>query len=329
MNPTRPKILVVDDTPANLVAMRRLLARTEAEVFEASSGNEALALCLDHQFALVLLDVNMPEMDGFEVAELISENDHLSETPIIFVTAAYADDINRIKGYSAGAVDYIAKPINDVILQSKVKIFLELYRARALLQDALDELSTRNRQLTSEVAERTRMEQLVRHQATHDALTGLPNRVLFRERLEGTIAEGNGSGVTFALAYIDIDGFKAINDGHGHAAGDELLKAIALRIDARTRGTDTVARLGGDEFAVLLHDTGDSAGALARCQALCDAIAEPYTLTVGDVRLPARVGASIGVTLFRPGEAYDEIVAIADGAMYEAKRSGKNRCVLA
>ncbi|WP_369927070.1 diguanylate cyclase domain-containing protein [Xanthomonas sp. NCPPB 2632] len=329
MNPTRPKILVVDDTPANLVAMRRLLARAEADVFEAASGNEALALCLDHRFALVLLDVNMPEMDGFEVAELISENDHSSETPIIFVTAAYADDINRIKGYSAGAVDYIAKPINDVILQSKVKIFLELYRARALLQDALDELSTRNRQLTDEVAERARMEQLVRHQATHDALTGLPNRLLFRERLESTIAEGNSGGTTFALAYIDIDGFKGINDGHGHAAGDELLKAIALRIDARTRGTDTVARLGGDEFAVLLHDTGDTTGALARCQALCDAIAEPYTLTVGDVRIPARIGASIGVTMFRPGEAYDEIVAIADGAMYEAKRSGKNRCVLA
>jgi diguanylate cyclase (GGDEF)-like protein len=329
MNPIRPKILVVDDTPANLVAMRRLLARADADIYEAASGNEALALCLDHRFALVLLDVNMPEMDGFEVAQFISESDHLSETPIIFVTAAYADDINRIKGYTAGAVDYIAKPINDVILQSKVKIFLELYRARALLQGALDELSTRNQQLTDEVAERTRMEQLVRHQATHDALTGLPNRLLFRERLEGAIVMGNGGGVPFALAYIDIDGFKGVNDGHGHAAGDELLKAIAARIDARTRGTDTVARLGGDEFAVLLHDTADTAGALARCQALCDAVAEPYTLTVGDVRIPARVGASIGVTMFRPGTAYDDIVAVADGAMYEAKRSGKNRCVLA
>jgi diguanylate cyclase (GGDEF)-like protein len=329
MTSLRPKILVVDDTPANLVAMRRLLARADADIFEASSGNEALALCLDHQFALVLLDVNMPEMDGFEVAEFISENDHLNETPIIFVTAAYADDVNRMKGYTAGAVDYIAKPINDVILQSKVKIFLELYRARALLQGALDELSTRNEQLTNEVAERTRMEQLVRHQATHDALTGLPNRVLFRERLEGAITLGNGGGATFALAYIDIDGFKGVNDGHGHAAGDELLKAIALRIDARTRGTDTVARLGGDEFAVLLHDTADTAGALARCLALCDAVAEPYTLTVGDIRVPARVGASIGVTMFHQGMAYDEIVAIADGAMYEAKRSGKNRCVLA
>jgi diguanylate cyclase (GGDEF)-like protein len=325
MNPIRPKILVVDDTPANLVAMRHLLARAEAEVFEASSGNEALALCLDHQFALVLLDVNMPEMDGFEVAQLISEADHLRETPIIFVTAAYGDDINRIKGYRSGAVDYIAKPINDVILQSKVKIFLELYRARALLQQALDELSLRNRQLTGEIAERIRMEELVRHQATHDALTGLPNRVLFRERLEGVIATGES---TSALAYIDIDGFKGVNDKDGHAAGDELLKAIAGRIGARTRGMDTVARLGGDEFAVVLRDTPDGPTALARCQVLCDALAEPYTLDMGERSLLVNVGASIGVTLFGQGADYDDVVIAADVAMYVAKRSGKNRCVL-
>jgi diguanylate cyclase (GGDEF)-like protein len=209
-----------------------------------------------------------------------------------------------------------------------VKIFLELYRARALLQQALDELSSRNEQLTSEVAERTRMEQLVRHQATHDALTGLPNRVLFRERLETAIAEGDTAGGSFALAYIDIDGFKGVNDGHGHAAGDALLKAIAGRLGGRTRGSDTVARLGGDEFAVLLNDATDAQAALARCQTLCDAIAEPYTLEVNGSGLAVKIGASIGVTLFVPGDAYDRLVVAADAAMYEAKRSGKNRCVL-
>lgn len=329
MNSTRPKILVVDDTPANLVAMRRLLARVDADIYEAASGNDALALCLDHRFALVLLDVNMPEMDGFEVAQFISDNDGMGETPIIFVTAAYADDINRIRGYTAGAVDYIAKPINDVILQSKVKVFLDLYRARALLQTALDELSMRNEQLTREVNERTRMEQLVRHQAMHDALTGLPNRTLFRERLESAIATANDGGHAFALAYIDIDGFKGVNDSHGHAAGDELLKAIAARMTARTRASDTVARLGGDEFALLLDGTSDAENALARCRALCEVIAEPYMLDVAGARVPARIGASIGVTLFREGDAYDRLVASADGAMYEAKRGGKNRSVLA
>ncbi|TCV95710.1 response regulator receiver modulated diguanylate cyclase [Luteibacter rhizovicinus] len=332
MNALRPKILVVDDTPANLVAMRRLLARADADIFEAGSGNDALALCLDHQFALVLLDVNMPEMDGFEVAQLIAEADQLRETPIIFVTAAYGDDVNRMKGYTSGAVDYIAKPINDVILQSKVRIFLELYRARALLQQALDELSLRNTQLTSEVAERTRMEELVRHQATHDALTGLPNRVLFRDRLLTAIDQANEKNLHFGLAYIDIDGFKNVNDEHGHGTGDALLQAIASRLNGRTRADDTVARLGGDEFAVLLKDATDANAALARCQTLCDAIAEPYTLDVHGERIATRIGASIGVAMFSrdpDGDGYDRLVARADTAMYEAKRSGKNRCVMA
>ncbi len=326
-----PKILVVDDTPANLVAMRRLLARTGADIHEAASGNEALALCLDHQFALILLDVNMPDMDGFEVAALIAETDHLRETPIIFVTAAYADDLNRMKGYTSGAVDYIAKPINDAILRSKVRVFLELYRARALLQQALDELSARNRQLTIEIGERKRIEALVRHQATHDMLTQLPNRQLMRDRIEQAIDAAVASGGSFALAYIDIDGFKAVNDVHGHAAGDALLQAIAGRLGARTRESDTAARLGGDEFAVLLSDASDAATALVRCQALCEVIGEPYRLDVQERPVTAHVGASIGVAMFHADELadpYGRLVHAADKAMYEAKRTGKNRCVL-
>ena len=326
-----PKILVVDDTPANLVAMRRLLARTGADIHEAASGNEALALCLDHQFALILLDVNMPDMDGFEVAALIAESDQMRETPIIFVTAAYADDLNRMKGYTSGAVDYIAKPINDAILQSKVRVFLELYRARALLQQALDELSARNRQLTIEIGERKHIEALVRHQATHDMLTQLPNRQLMHERIQQAIDDAAASGGSFALAYIDIDGFKAVNDVHGHAAGDALLQAIAGRLSARTRESDTAARLGGDEFAVLLSDASDAVTALARCQALCDAIGEPYRLDVQERSVAGHVGASIGVALFHADELadpYGRLVHAADKAMYEAKRAGKNRCVL-
>src|SRR3546814_6399437 len=102
----RPKILVVDDTPANLVAMRRLLARMDCEVVEVGDGNAALSACLDHEFALILLDVQMPEMDGFEVATLLAESSECHSAPIIFVTAAYKDDLNRLNGYEVGAVDY-------------------------------------------------------------------------------------------------------------------------------------------------------------------------------------------------------------------------------
>jgi PleD family two-component response regulator len=247
MNLPVPKILVVDDTPANLVAMRHVLADSGAQLYEARSGNDALALCLDHEFALILLDVNMPEMDGFEVAFLIGEDERLRDTPIIFVTAAYADDINRVRGYHFGAVDYIAKPINDMILQSKVRVFLELYRARAQLKSTLAELEERNEQLNLEIAERLRIEDRIRHQATHDMLTGLPNRTLFHDRLLTAMQRVPRHGPGFALAMLDIDGFKGVNDNHGHPAGDALLKAIAQRLGDQVRSNDTVARLGGDE----------------------------------------------------------------------------------
>ncbi len=330
--PTQPKILVVDDTPANLVAMRRLLADSDARIFEAGSGNDALALCLDHQFALILLDVNMPDMDGFEVASLLGESGQLRETPVIFVTAAYADDLNRLRGYRFGAVDYIAKPINDVILRSKVRVFLDLYAIRAQLQRALQDLSERNQQLIEEITERKRVEEQVRHQATHDMLTSLPNRVLFHDRLREAMQRTPRLGRGFALALIDIDGFKTINDSYGHPAGDALLQAIAGRLIAQVRASDTVSRLGGDEFAIILHDLDEADDAISLCQNLCSQLATPYTLQGHHGSVVAVVGASIGVAIHRVDDepaANERLIQAADHAMYEAKRSGKNRCVLA
>jgi len=324
-----PKLLVVDDTPANLVAMRRLLAHSGAEIFEAHGGNEALALCLDHQFALILLDVNMPDMDGFEVANLLGEIEQQQETPIIFVTAAYADDLNKLRGYRSGAVDYIAKPINDVILQSKVRVFLDLYAARTQLQGALDELSERNRQLTDEIAERLRVEAQVRHQATHDMLTGLPNRMLFHDRLRGAMQRTSRQNRHFALALLDIDGFKAINDNHGHPAGDALLQVVAERLQQQLRTSDTVARLGGDEFALILENIDDNAALLARCQQLGEELARPYPLEGRNGGFEAHISASIGIALWQAAMHDDQLIQTADRAMYQAKAAGKNRCVLA
>jgi diguanylate cyclase (GGDEF)-like protein len=324
-----PKILVVDDTPANLVAMRRLLARCGAQLLEASSGNEALALCLDHDFALILLDVNMPDMDGFEVAALLSETEQMRDTPIIFVTAAYADDLNRLKGYRSGAVDYIAKPINDAILQSKVRVFLDLYSARVQLQQAMDELTERNQQLQVEITERKRVEAQVRHQATHDMLTGLPNRVLFHDRLQTAMQRGARQHHPFALALMDIDGFKAVNDTYGHPAGDALLQAIGMRLRGHLRSNDTVARLGGDEFALILEDVTDVAPILERCQQVCDLLARPYPLEGRHGPFEANISASIGIALWEEKADDEELIQAADRALYRAKDGGRNRCAMA
>jgi diguanylate cyclase (GGDEF)-like protein len=321
-----PRILIVDDVPANLVAMRRLLGKMGAELVMVESGNAALAACLDQEFALILLDVQMPEMDGFEVAEILSSEEATRDTPIIFVTAAFSDDFNRLKGYRSGAVDYIAKPINDLILRSKVQVFLDLYRSRLELKQALAALHDQNHQLNQEVAERMRLEALARHQASHDALTGLPNRRAFMEQLGQAVARDE----PFTLMYVDIDGFKPVNDTHGHAAGDALLKAIAGRLGRGIRDSDTAARLGGDEFALLLRGMG-AGEALELGSKLCASLAQPYNIRVeaaGEVAI--RVGASIGAALFpQHGQDAEGLIHAADEAMYRAKKGGKNQCLLA
>ncbi len=150
----QPKILIVDDFPANLTALKRLLAKVDAEVIAAGSGNEALALTLDHDFAMVLLDVQMPDIDGYEVAELMRGEERTRRVPIIFLTAAYKGDEHRLKGYEAGAVDYMEKPINDAVLLSKVAIFIELHQNQCEMQRLLILLEDTNHRLNIEVEQR-------------------------------------------------------------------------------------------------------------------------------------------------------------------------------
>jgi CheY-like chemotaxis protein len=126
----RPKILVVDDMPANITAVRKLLAKVDADVLEANDGNHALTLSLNHEFALILLDVDMPEMDGYELAELLRGEPRTAEVPLVFLTASYLEDVDQVRGYAVGAVDYIVKPVDPFILRAKVNIFLELYLSR-------------------------------------------------------------------------------------------------------------------------------------------------------------------------------------------------------
>ncbi len=137
MTVSPPKILIVDDRPANLLAMRKVLSKLDAEVIAAGNGNDALALCLDHEFALILLDVDMPGMDGYELAELMRGEPRTAQVPLIFVTASYSDEVHRKRGYSVGAVEYIQKPVDDFILRSKAIVFLELYLSRKCLEAEL------------------------------------------------------------------------------------------------------------------------------------------------------------------------------------------------
>ena len=134
----KPNVLIVDDMPANLYAMERILSGLDAELFKADSGNEALKLTIHHEFAIILLDVQMPAMDGYEVATLLREREATAAVPIIFVTAMNKDEAHAARGYETGAVDYIFKPVDPDILRSKVSVFLELYRRRMELDEEIE-----------------------------------------------------------------------------------------------------------------------------------------------------------------------------------------------
>lgn len=156
--PARSKVLIVDDQPANLVALKKLLAKADVEVMSAGSGNDALKLCLNNDFALVLLDVQMPDINGYEVAELMRGEERTRDIPIIFLTAAHHDNDHRHRGYGVGAVDYIEKPIDEVVLLSKVRVFIDLHRSHAESKRLLGLLTEANRSLSLEVEARRRSE---------------------------------------------------------------------------------------------------------------------------------------------------------------------------
>ncbi|MCL7714766.1 diguanylate cyclase [Stenotrophomonas sp. CPCC 101365] len=320
--PPRPKILAVDDNPANLLVIRRVLAKLDVDVVEAASGNDALRATLDAEFALILLDVYMPDINGFEVAEILSQEEGTRQTPIIFVTATYADDVYRLKGYGFGAVDYMAKPLDTTILLSKVQVFLDLYRHRVALRDALHELSERNRQLEIEIEQRRQMEQEMRHLAMHDMLTGLPNRALFMDRLQNAYHRTARSGGKFALIYVDVDGFKGVNDTWGHAAGDALLVELAGRLRSALRDNDTVARLGGDEFALVMEDLEDLEAARRRLEDVRVCLEAPMVHRGDGDAIELAIAASIGLATFpEDGAEVDALLHAADQAMYLVKRA--------
>lgn len=151
---TRAKVLVVDDRPENTLAIQKTLEPLNVEVFTAQSGNEALALLLHHDFAVALLDVQMPEMDGFELAALMRDNEETNHVPIIFITAISREEKNVFKGYGSGAVDYLVKPIDPDIVRSKVRVFSQLYLQREELEaeiDARKQAQEKNEELIREL----------------------------------------------------------------------------------------------------------------------------------------------------------------------------------
>ncbi len=293
-------VLIVDDRPENLLALGEILNDSELNIIKAESGNETLALTLEHNFALILLDVQMPDMDGFEVAELLRGKKETNHIPIIFVTAISKEQKYIFKGYDSGAVDYLFKPIDPDIIVSKVRIFVELYRQKKLIEEQTNSL-----------------ERL----AFYDPLTHLPNRTLFFDRFTQALAHAKRSNSIVALLSMDLDRFKKVNDSLGHDVGDLLLKEVSERFKGFLRSGDTVARLGGDEFAIILSDNSTAYNVSIVAQKIIDTISEPFHLK----DYTCSVGTSIGIAVYpSDGNDIEHLTKSADIAMYHAKNEGRN-----
>ncbi len=452
----KDRILIVDDTPANIEVLGAMLSDHYA-VSVAVNGPSALEISKsDRPPALILLDIMMPEMDGYEVARHLKSHHKTQRIPIIFVTAK-VDDSDEAYGFEVGAVDYIRKPVTPAVTLARIRSHLELKHHRDRLSRMVEEKDCRinhsivqlqeekdkvtrmtgdlkDRQAAAHkhqayfrelfmnsphaivlvgthgriinvndsaskllgysgreimdrersdffiseerkkaqndliqralagqtvsmesrcvhrrgfqipvsslaypvkvngrvqgvfvfyenISQRKMFEEQLKHQAYHDALTGIPNRLLFSERLDYALSkQGTCPDDYFSVMLIDLDRFKSVNDTMGHQAGDELLKAVSARIRDCLRTNDTLARLGGDEFAVLLPQTHDQKTVTRIASRIRDAVEAPFSIQNRDIHISASIGIVMDTS---PYEDAGQLIRDADLAMYHAKDSGK------
>jgi len=318
----RVNILIVDDKPGNILVLEGILETLECNIITASSGNIALGLMLEYDFALVLLDVQMPEMDGFETAMLMKGSERTKVLPIIFVTAISKEQWCIFKGYEVGAVDYLFKPIEPIVLKSKVKVFLELYEQKRLLKKQTELLELKVKELLDLKQINCYLENL----STIDGLTGIPNRRSFDQFIDRSWKYSIREQQHLSLIMVDIDSFKAFNDNYGHLEGDDCLVLVAKTLlSCIRRPIDLIARYGGEEFIAVLPDT-DKQGALLVAERMRKGI-EQLALPHEYSEIAAFVTISIGVASIipQPADSIVDFIKTVDEAMYQAKLEGRNR----
>jgi diguanylate cyclase (GGDEF)-like protein/PAS domain S-box-containing protein len=427
-------ILVVDDNAGKRLSTVSILEPLGHTVVEADSGEAALRALMKGTFAVILMDVQMPVMDGYETARLIRMRRESEHTPIIFVTAHAATETKVPTAYAVGAVDFIFAPVDSDILRAKVRIFVELFlksralersagqfrdseaRTRSVLENVADGIVTvsgegiiesfnraatqlfgytereaigqpfammvgpkhprdfanhaeAKRQILTpglrsgrsavsvgrrkdgstfpmeldlsdvqlgtgtihigcmrDISERESYTQALQHQALHDDLTGLPNRVLFGDRVTHAISAALRAGESLVLLVMDLDEFKQVNDTLGHQHGDALLKLVTERLVACLREGDTVARLGGDEFGILPGGSIDLAAAATIVWKIQQALEPTFRVDGHAIEVNASIGIALAPT---HGDNVDDLLRRADLAMYDAKRSGAGYAMFA
>ena len=313
-----PRLLVVDDVADNRTVLRRRFQKRNFEIVEADGGVEALELVGAGSYDAVLLDVMMPDLSGLEVLRRIRLRHSPESLPVIMVTAN-SQSADIVEALELGANDYVAKPVDFAVALARVNAQVGRKRANEALALANAALMRSNEQLRNEIAGRQRSEAQTQYLAHHDALTGLGNRLLFREELQRALSERRTTGKSAGILFVDLDGFKAVNDAHGHSVGDALLKMLASRMLDSLGTSVRIARLGGDEFAILQMARNQPEAAMSLADRLLELIAEPCRIENHTLVISVTIGIAVA-----DGEQpdLDSLVKGADLAMYRAKADG-------
>ena len=331
-----PRLLIVDDVEDNRNILARRFRKRGFEIVEAESGEAALEAIETSVFDAVLLDVMMPGMSGLEMLRCLRARFSSDELPVIMVTAnAMSEDVAG--ALAIGANDYVTKPVDFAVALARVNNQVERRRHEMQARVARERLNAENSGLATRVADsrarleranadvqaqirlRLQTEDRIAYLAHHDVLTGLFNRFSF-EQTVGRLLASPSAGYGASMLFIDLDGFKAVNDTLGHAAGDEVLKEVAKRLQAMIGRDDVVARLGGDEFAILHLSEAPTATAASLASRLIGALGGRYAAHGQHAFIGASVGVAVAVT---GAETPDELLKQADLAMYQAKNEGR------
>ena len=321
-------ILIVDDDLINLLILEKMLKKLNLNIIKAGSGSEALDLVDEIDFALVLLDAQMPDLNGFDTAKKIRSNPKNKDLPIIFVSAISKTKEFVLMGYEAGAVDYLLKPIDQLLLTSKVKVFCELHEKKKQLEIKNTELNQLNDKLHNEISKRKKAEKELLFQVIRDPLTGLFNRRFLEESLEREISKANRQNAPLGLIMLDADHFKLFNDTYGHLAGDVVLKHLGNLLMKNSRREDIACRYGGEEFVLVLPGT-DRKVARQRAEDLRIMVENGDPIHHRSKILP-NITISLGIALLPDhGKSAVELITEADKALYQAKDEGRNRVVIA
>jgi len=288
MEPEKPKILIVDDNPGNIDFLIELLS--DYDVSAVVDGRSALEMIHEEKPDLILLDINMPGLNGFETCKLIKASPKTEDIPIIFLSGK-TDTESIITGFDAGGVDYITKPYRPKEVLVRVQTQLKLKEAYKALEKM----------------------------AREDPLTGIANRRRFFEVANTKLSVAKAAASPFYLFVFDLDKFKMINDTYGHDVGDEVIKIFVDKVKIYTDSDDCFARMGGDEFILVL--TGiDKNGALQKIEKIRKEIASVRSIA----GIPLQFASSIGAAMLAPGDKNLEmIIKRADEKLYQVKASKK------